>query len=158
MRILLAIEDSACSNAAAQAVIDRSKPEGADVLVLHVVEWPKSLSAEIPFADAANAARQVVTVRDECRRRGTQLVEETVARLRAAGFIARGDMREGDARAVILDVEAAWQPDVIVLGSHGRRGVDRWLLGSVSEAVARQATCSVDIVRQTSARRVNRSA
>jgi universal stress protein A len=37
--------------------------------------------------------------------------------------------------------------DLIILGSHGRRGVDRWLLGSVAEAVARHAPCSVEIVR-----------
>ena len=148
MRILLAIDDSSCSRAAVQAVIDRSRPADSDVLVLHVVEWPKHLSASIPFADATEAAREVVGVRDDCRRRGAQLVDDAVSRLRTAGFAARGELRDADdARAEILAVEAGWKPDVIVVGSHGRRGVDRWLLGSVSEAIARRAACSVEIVR-----------
>ncbi|MGZ4896245.1 MAG: universal stress protein [Candidatus Angelobacter sp.] len=40
-----------------------------------------------------------------------------------------------------------WRPDLIMVGSHGRRGLDRFLLGSVSDAVARHAHCSVWIVR-----------
>jgi nucleotide-binding universal stress UspA family protein len=48
---------------------------------------------------------------------------------------------------VILDTAAKWHADLIVIGSHGRKGLDRFLLGSVSEAVARHAPCSVQIVR-----------
>lgn len=40
-----------------------------------------------------------------------------------------------------------WNADLIMLGSHGKRGLDRFLLGSVSEAVSRHAPCSVEIVR-----------
>ena len=41
---------------------------------------------------------------------------------------------------------AAWPADDIVMGSHGRRGMNRLLLGSVSEGVVRHATCSVQVV------------
>jgi nucleotide-binding universal stress UspA family protein len=57
------------------------------------------------------------------------------------------EMREGDARHVILECAAEWRPAVIVIGSHGRTGVDRFLLGSVSENVVLDAACSVAIVR-----------
>jgi nucleotide-binding universal stress UspA family protein len=57
------------------------------------------------------------------------------------------EIRRGDARQEILDSAAEWHSDVIVLGSHGRHGLDRFLLGSVSESVVRHATCSVDVVR-----------
>jgi nucleotide-binding universal stress UspA family protein len=53
----------------------------------------------------------------------------------------------GEPCGVILDTAKKWGADLIVLGSHGRRGLDRFLLGSVSEAVAIHAACSVQVVR-----------
>jgi nucleotide-binding universal stress UspA family protein len=53
----------------------------------------------------------------------------------------------GDARAIILDEARAWGADLIVLGSHGRHGFDRVLLGTVSESVALYADCSVEVIR-----------
>jgi nucleotide-binding universal stress UspA family protein len=73
--------------------------------------------------------------------------DRAVARLRAAGFKADSRVVESDVRNGILDTAAEWQPDLIVLGSHGRKGVARFLLGSVADAVARHAKCSVLIVR-----------
>jgi len=51
------------------------------------------------------------------------------------------------ARDAILDQAEVWGADLIVVGSHGCRGYKRFLLGSVSQAVAAQAKCSVEIVR-----------
>ena len=48
---------------------------------------------------------------------------------------------------LILDCAAEWGADLIIVGSHGRKGIARFVLGSVSEAVARYARCSVEIVR-----------
>ena len=61
----------------------------------------------------------------------------------------------GDAKSRILDVAEEWHADLIVLGSHGRKGVNRFLMGSVSEAVARHACCSVEIVRVCPANAMN---
>jgi len=56
-------------------------------------------------------------------------------------------MEEGNQKSVIVDLAAKWPADLVVIGSHGRRGVERFLLGSVSEAVVRHAPCSVQVVR-----------
>jgi nucleotide-binding universal stress UspA family protein len=53
----------------------------------------------------------------------------------------------GDSRVLLLDLAKEWNADLIVLGSHGRRGMDRMLMGSVSESVAIHAHCSVDVIR-----------
>jgi nucleotide-binding universal stress UspA family protein len=147
MRILLAIDDSECSEAATRAVIAHFPREGTEVLVLHADEWPNQLPTSLPFVEGPTAAAEVLDVRDERRRQGEELVARTAQRLQSAGFRANTTVREGDARDAILDAAAQWSSDVIVLGSHGRKGVTRFLLGSVSETIVRHAPCSVEVVR-----------
>ena len=53
----------------------------------------------------------------------------------------------GDPKSKIINAAEAWGADLIVLGSHGRKGLQRFLLGSVSETDMRHAHCSVEIVR-----------
>ena len=147
MKILLAIDGSACSQAATQAVIAQFPRERAEVRVLHADDWPNRLPTSLAFAEGLAAASDILEVRDERRRQGEELVSRAAQQLQAAGFQTSTVVRDGDARHAILDVAAKWGPDVIVLGSHGRRGLDRFLLGSVSESVVRHAPCSVEVVR-----------
>ena len=58
------------------------------------------------------------------------------------------EIKDGHAKDVILNEAEKWGADLIVLGSHGYSGFERFLLGSVSHAVATHAHCSVEIVRQ----------
>lgn len=147
MKILLAIDDSPCSEAAVEAVLRQFSARQSDVRVLHVDEWPKGMPVSLAFAEGPGSAGNILSAHDEARRRGNELVSRAAARLAAASFQVKTELRRGDARHEILDCAAAWHPDVIVLGSHGRSGLDRFLLGSVSENVMRHATCSVEVVR-----------
>ena len=74
-------------------------------------------------------------------------VTRTAHVLRNTGFQSTGLVRTGDARDQIITYAAEWPAHLIVLGSHGRGGLDRFLLGSVSEGVVRHAPCSVEVVR-----------
>ena len=58
-------------------------------------------------------------------------------------------LRDGDPRHTIVACAREWGADLVVLGSHGKKGLDR-MLGSVSDSVARHAPCSVEIVRAAS--------
>jgi nucleotide-binding universal stress UspA family protein len=60
---------------------------------------------------------------------------------------ATADVEPGNPKSAIIDAANKWHADLIVLGSHGRSAVQRFLMGSVSEAVVRHAHCSVEIVR-----------
>jgi len=60
---------------------------------------------------------------------------------------AEGAVLKGSQRDRIVEESKAWGADLIVVGSHGRRGLTRYLLGSVSEAVAMHAHCSVEVIR-----------
>jgi len=140
MKILVAVDDSKFSDAALEAVIAQIPPLGTEVLVLHVVE-PITLSSP-PQMSPSYTPELEIRVKE-----GHQLVEREVQKLRAAGFKTHGAVHTGDIRGKILDAAAESGADLIVLGSHGRKGVQRFLLGSVAESVARHAQCSVQIVR-----------
>ena len=78
----------------------------------------------------------------------------------AEEIVARAGLQTSESISVLLDEPEAiiaaeagqWKADLIVLGSHGRQGINRLLLGSVSEGVALHASCSVDVVRAAPAR------
>jgi nucleotide-binding universal stress UspA family protein len=150
-KILLAIDESPCSQAAVEAVLKQFSPEQSDVRVLHVDEWPKGLPTYLAFAEGPAAVSNVVSMHNERWRRAEGLIARAAHRLTKAKFRATADMRSGDARHEILAYAAEWRPDVIVVGSHGRHGAERFLLGSVSESVVRHADCSVEVVRGASA-------
>jgi nucleotide-binding universal stress UspA family protein len=138
MKILLAIDDSKFSEAAAQAVIGRHRLQDLEVRVLHVAEPPTPLMAP--------EMTEYVSPRESAEEAKT-LVAKSADALRSAGINVTTTIIQGDPRSVIIDDAKAWGADLIVLGSRGRKGLERFLLGSVSEAVLRHAHCSVEIVR-----------
>ena len=148
MNVLLPIDESTCSEAAVDAVLTGFCPEETAVRVLHVIEWPHGLPPALTFAEGPRAADCVLAAHEDIRRRAGALVDRAVARLQEAQFRASACVVEGDARRTILDLAADWPADAIVIGSHGRTGLDRVLLGSVSEGVARRAMCPVQVVRE----------
>jgi nucleotide-binding universal stress UspA family protein len=136
MKVLLAIDDSKFSEAAAQAIIDHMRPEPTEVCVLHVAEMPV-----VPYS-------YVGPVREESLKMSKELVERIGGQLGKAGYKVQTVVEEeGDPRAKIIDRAAHWKADLIVMGSHGRKGLDRFLMGSVAESVVRHAGCSVLVVR-----------
>jgi nucleotide-binding universal stress UspA family protein len=144
MKILLATDGSTFSETAEKTVMATIIPQDAEVLVLEVVE-PLMFTAP-PQMAPGYAPEQVARMKEivDLAKKNTDLA---ATRLRAAGFKAEPRVVESDVRNGILDTAAEWQPDLIVLGSHGRRGIAKFLLGSVADAVARHAKCSVFIVR-----------
>ncbi len=140
MRILLAVDDSRFSEAAANSLIAQFRPAEMEVRILNVVE-PIAIS-EPPQMSAGYAPELDVQLPQ-----AHEIVDRVSILLSSAGFRVSTDVKKGDARTIILEDAAEWRADLIVLGSHGRKGLQRFFLGSVSEAVARHAHCSVLIVR-----------
>jgi universal stress protein A len=147
MKILLPMDDSDCSAAALLAVVRQFQPQDAEVRVMHVDEWPKGMPVSLAFAEGHEAAHHILAVHQEQRQRSRDVMACAVRRLTAAHFKASSELRDGDARREILAAAAEWRPDVVVMGSHGRNGLQRFLLGSVSDSVVRHAPCSVEVVR-----------
>ncbi len=144
MRILLATDGSKYSEAATQVVASQVRPQDSEVLVLQVVEL--LVFSTPPQMDPRYAPEMSVRL-EEPLRQAKESVARAAEALRAAEFAVNTRVVEAEIRTGILDVASEWHADLIVLGSHGRKGLERLLLGSVSEAVARHARCSVLIVR-----------
>jgi len=80
------------------------------------------------------------------------LVTKVAERLHKKGLNVTVAVERGDPRSKILEMASKWRADLIVVGSHGHKGLAHFLLGSVSEDVAQHAGCSVEIVRIPSKR------
>jgi nucleotide-binding universal stress UspA family protein len=91
---------------------------------------------------------ELAEIMKEQFKQAQQTVDRAAATLKTAGFNAKSRVVEAETRAGILDVASEWHADLIILGSHGRKGLQRFMLGSVAESVARNAYCSVLIVRE----------
>lgn len=143
MKILLPVDESRSSEAAVASVIAQFQPQGNEVRVLHVVEPPPLL---LTREMGGYEPRLEEMLQRQIQEAGT-LVRNTADRLERKGFAVTTCVEQGDPRSRILDISSEWPADIIVLGCHGRKGLERFLMGSVSEGVAHHAHCTVQIVR-----------
>jgi nucleotide-binding universal stress UspA family protein len=141
MRILVAIDGSEPSGAAVRAVSQRPWPAGSTVRVLAVAR-PVVPPGELPLA-GASYDQMAKAVAEEAGKVAARAADA----LQKSGLAVESAVREGDPRAEIVLEAERWGADLVVVGSHGRTGMKRWLMGSVAEYVVRHAHCSVEVAR-----------
>jgi nucleotide-binding universal stress UspA family protein len=144
MKILLPVDGSEYSDAAVEELVRRPWPAGTQVEVLSVAH------AAPEFIDPMLVGRDLhLQSLERAAKRAHQNVDEAAkAILQSAPALAVSTkVVEGSPKEAILKEAAAWNADLIMLGSHGYGVTMRILLGSVSHAVALRAPCSVEIVR-----------
>ena len=143
-KILLATDGSECSKAAARSIAQRPWPAGTAFRILSVVE-PSAPLLHPPYFNP----EAMEELRGKDMQRAQAAVSSAESILCGAGIEVSSTVAVPVAtpKEMILSEAAEWDADLIVVGSHGRRGVNRFLLGSVSEAVALHANCSVEIIR-----------
>lgn len=141
MRILIAIDDSSFARAAVESVACRPWLAETEFLVLSVL--PPVIEASSGHLPALGKAQEAMHAQAE------ELVARTVAYIESKlpGHPVEGTVVEGNVRDAIIRTADQWRADLIVLGSHGRTGLTRFLLGSVAESVVSLAPCSVEIIR-----------
>lgn len=147
MKILLATDGSKSSQAAAQSIASRLWPAGTEVRVVSVVELaPAWFRTPYPAYFDAKAMEEL---RGEAMKRAQDAIAQAEQIIADAGLPESStvEVPSASAKEIILNEAAQWAADLIVVGSHGRSGASRFLLGSVSEPVAFHANCSVEIVR-----------
>jgi nucleotide-binding universal stress UspA family protein len=135
--VLLATDLSPASDAATVQALDLASTFDARLLAVSVID-PGSL--RLP------GGRFRVRV-DQVREEREQVAQALVARGRSLGVAVDFLVWEGDPGESIVDAAVSEQADMIVVGSHGRGTVGRFLIGSVSDHVVRHAPCPVLVVR-----------
>jgi len=138
--VLVGTDFSAQARAAVDWSMDLARALGARLVVAHVFDLPivGLLDASL-IVDATTAAR----LSDEAQR----ALDVEMARLRDRGVRVEGILRQGDARDSLPALAMEAGAGILVVGSHGRRGLARALLGSVAESVVRASTVPVVVVR-----------
>lgn len=140
MKILIAVDDSGYSREAVKHVLNRYNSKTTKIRIVNVLvptfhSIPPQMSR---FYEPELEQRE-----KEMR----AFLDSYAAEFRAAGFAVETALENGEARSTIIDSAAQWGADLIVIGSHGHKGLERLLLGSVAESVVRHATCSVLVIR-----------
>lgn len=150
-RVLLATDGSAHAARAEQLMSEWPMFSEAQVRVLSVAEvvppWRTGLAPTM-YAAALDAYASDLA---QARASHTALADDAASRLRATGRSVESKMREGDAAAEIIEEAASWPADLIVIGSRGRTGLSRLVLGSVARNVLQGSHSSVLIVHASAA-------
>jgi nucleotide-binding universal stress UspA family protein len=145
MKILLATDGSSCSEAAAQEVANRPWAVGSEVKIISVMELPV-IGTEIWTFSPSLYEEQEKTVREVAQEAVTKAAD-IISEKQGSVLNISTEIKEGRAKSAIIDEAEKWGANLIVIGSHGYNAIERFLLGSVSQAVAIHAPCSVEIVR-----------
>ena len=143
-RILVALDDSPpASLALDEAIKIAHEQQQTSLRILHVVNEGLTLSPDVPSANLAEVDETV-------RAQGKALLHAAQSRARGAGARAEAVMVENVGHrsgACIVQQAGEWPADLIVCGTHGRRGIGRLILGSDAEYVVRHASVPVLLLR-----------
>jgi len=149
-KILVATDGSECAVAAVNSVASRPWPAGTETKVVSVVQimTPED-DLSTTSLGSVYPASLVEDLINDAQARAKDAVASARKILEAAGLKVddKDGTPVGDPRDVLLDRAKDYGANLIVLGTHGWSGVDRFLIGSVSESVAFHAHCSVEVVR-----------
>jgi nucleotide-binding universal stress UspA family protein len=146
VRLLIGVDGTPDSVAAVEEIASRSWPAGSSVKVLAAI-GPISVFIDPTFAYDTTQWSEVEDATAKQWERMEKVTTDATATLRAAGLLAESAIREGGAVALLLEEAREVGADCIVLGARGHRFMERFLLGSVSSAIASRAACSVEIIR-----------
>jgi nucleotide-binding universal stress UspA family protein len=140
-RILCATDFSETAEAAWEVACELARVHRAELVLVHVfVALPLYALGETPAPAVARAW-------EEQRAWVQSALDERVAAAAARGLTARALLKVGASAAGIADTAAEERADLVVIGTHGRTGFNRLLLGSVAERVVRIAPCPVLTVK-----------
>jgi len=147
-RLLVPVDFSNCSHAACDLALNLATKLGATVELLHVEETPKWQGFVIPELVVSMPDAGSASLHEFVRTRTRRALEHLVDKLQRAGVAeARHREEAGEPGTVILRIAEEERFDLIVMGTHGRQGFERIVMGSVAERVVRHARCPVLTVR-----------
>ncbi|EDX84244.1 universal stress protein family, putative [Synechococcus sp. PCC 7335] len=159
-KILVALDTNESYEAVFQVALDMAKAESAELTLLSVLstdgtgELPTMAYPSLagyPFAVPEYAWDAYQKQYDMCKRRGYETLSKLEHRATKVGVRARVFQDVGDPGTLICNRAKTEKASLVVVGTHGRRGINELLIGSVSSYVMHRAPCSVLIVRAQTA-------
>lgn len=145
MKVLHPTDFSDCAAEALTKAVDLVQKLGGEVVLLEVlIETPL-------YGEGMLGMPNVQSIYDAQRKWAEETLEARVGELRTRGIEASWRVETGVPFEEIVKMAGRERADMIVMGTHGRTGLNRALLGSVAERVIRLAPCPVLTVRQTKA-------
>lgn len=159
MKVLVALDQSECSQLALDAIISRCWPERTSFKLVHVIDPFDPIEPDATIAKELWSS-MIDNERSQRRLRAENMLQTAVSRILRthADSEVTTDLSDGYMPdQSILEIASEWKADLVVLGSHSRRGLNRLLLGSVSQSVLLNAPCSVEIVKSTKEKSVSQT-
>lgn len=143
MRTLVAIDGSDCSMKALEFIAHRPWNHDDSFMVLSVVELiPAEIGLGYVPPTATSIDEQLYKECDDITQRAKQKIEHALP-----GLTVENHVETGPVANTICRYAESWNADLIIVGSHGRRGLSHFFLGSIAEEVLKQSPCSVEIVK-----------
>ena len=145
-KIMIAIDDSFMTDRVIDTGVALAKAFGAEVAICHAIDETilAHRSLEVMLPNSVGKAEY------KLRKGAGAFLEKAADRVRGAGVEPEMKLVESEQKHVsdqLAEAAAEWQADLLVVGSHGRRGMERFFVGSVAERLVRKAETSLLLVR-----------
>jgi nucleotide-binding universal stress UspA family protein len=138
VRLIIGVDGSKGAEAAVEAVAGRKWPAGSEARIVNAT-WAA------PQLTSHRMVGPIITWINEEKARVKKIIDEAVGKLSAAGLKADVVVKEDEPKRLLVAEAESWGADCIFVGARGMGRIDRFLLGSVSSAVAARAHCSVEV-------------
>jgi nucleotide-binding universal stress UspA family protein len=145
VRIAIGMDGSPDSHAVIEAVASRSWPTGSEVLLVTVVD---TIICVVPNPSEPSIMKWFEIANENDLISLRQIFEASAESLREVGLDAAVVLTSGNPKLALIEKAEEWKADSLFVGARGMRGIDRFLLGSVSATAAARAHCSVEVVRR----------
>jgi nucleotide-binding universal stress UspA family protein len=145
-RIMVAVDESFMTSQVMKAAVELARSAGAQMAICHAVDETilaqREVAMMLPNSVGKTEARM---------RLGAQgLLGRLAETARAAGIEVEIRLVESEQKHVsdmLIDAATEWQADLLIVGTHGRRGIERFFVGSVAERLVRKSQVSLLLVR-----------
>ena len=142
-RIIVGVDDSEASKQAVEFAARLAREHDGDLILCHSVNWLPVITGMV----SSGAVVDTAPIVEELKEDGKDELDRAASRARTFGVVARCLEAEGDPAGRLLEAANDAHCSLIVMGTHGRQGLDRLFVGSTTEAVLRGSTIPVLTLR-----------